>query len=185
MLMRNRKLCRGVVVTLLAMGVAMSSAQADDDDDENHGSEKSEKHSAKYGGENRGKQVQPAQVNAKFKQECSACHIAYSPELLPAESWRKVMTGLDKHFGTDASLTDAERKEITTFLVNNSSKRWSAATAPLRITETSWFKSKHDTDEVPSSVWKSPQVKSPANCAACHTQAERGDFSERNIQMPN
>ncbi len=143
-----------------------------------------ESHGGKYGGENRGKPVQPPQVNATFKQECSSCHIAYSPGLLPAESWRKVMSGLDKHFGTDASLTEQETKEITDFLVSNASNRWSAAAAPLRITEGAWFKHKHDGREISPTVWNNPKVKSPANCAACHPQAESGDFNEHNIRIP-
>ncbi|TAN73718.1 MAG: cytochrome C [Gallionella sp.] len=154
------------------MGVAMSAAQAD----ENRG--------GKYGGEDRGKPLQPAQANARWQEECSGCHIAYAPGLLPAESWRRAMDGLGKHFGTDASLTAGENKEITDFLVNNASNRWRAPTAPLRITESGWFKRKHDSREVPPDVWKNPLVKSPANCQACHTQAERGDFSERNIKLP-
>lgn len=184
MTIQNQKILQMLAVALLAMGVTMSAAQADDDRDEKYGGMSGEKYSGKYGGENRGKPVQPAQTNAKFQQECSTCHIAYAPGLLPAESWRKVMTGLDKHFGSDASLTDQENKEITAFLVNNASNRWSAPTAPLRITEAAWFKRKHDSHEILPAVWKNPLVKSPANCAACHLQAERGDFSERNIRMP-
>ena len=138
----------------------------------------------KYNGENRGKPVQPPQVNAKFQQECSGCHVAYAPGLLPAESWRKVMAGLDKHFDTDASLSEQDNKEITAYLVNNASNRWRAQTAPLRISESGWFKRKHDSHEIDPAVWKKPSVKSPANCGACHTQAERGDYSERNIKMP-
>ena len=171
------------VVALLSVGT-VSVAHADDDDDERHGGVSAERHRGKYGGEDRGRPVQPLQVNAKFQQECSSCHIAYSPGLLPAESWRKVMAGLDKHFGTDASLTDQENKEITAFLVNHASNRWSAPTAPLRITETAWFKRKHDGHEVSPDVWKRPSVKSPANCGACHPQAERGDFEEDNIRIP-
>jgi len=169
-----------VAITLLATGLSVTAAQADDDHDEKRG----DRHSSKYGGENRGKPLQPAQSNAKFQQECSSCHLAYAPGFLPAESWRKVMNGLDKHFGTDASVDTQDKQEITDFLVKNSSNRWSAPTSPLRITESAWFKSKHDTHEVPAAVWKYPQVKSPSNCAACHTQAERGSFSERDIKIP-
>jgi hypothetical protein len=94
------------------------------------------------------------------------------------------MAGLDKHFGTDASLNDQETREVTDFLVSNASNRWSAPSAPLKITETAWFKRKHDDHEIALSVWKNPQVKSPANCGACHTRADSGDFKERNIRMP-
>jgi hypothetical protein len=167
----NQKPRHFVAVALLAMGVMISAAQADSG-------------SGKYGGENRGKPLQPAQTSAKFQQECSTCHIAYAPGLLPAESWRKVMAGLDKHFGSDASLADQENSEITAFLASNASNRWSASTAPLRITETAWFKRKHDDREISPTVWKNSQVKSPANCSACHLQAARGDFSERDIKIP-
>ena len=181
MSIKDQKLFRMLAVALLAMSVTMPAAQADDDDrDEKYG----EKYSGKYGGENRGKPLQPAQTNARFQQECSSCHIAYAPGLLPAESWRKMMAGLDRHFGSDASLDATDNREITAFLVNNASNRWSAPTAPLRISESNWFKRKHDEREINPSVWKNPQVKSPANCAACHAQAEHGDFSERNIKMP-
>ena len=162
----------------------MSAAQADDDDrDERHGEKHGERSSEKSGGENRGNPLQPAQFNAKFQQECATCHIAYSPRLLPPESWRKVMSGLNKHFGSDASLNDKDTKEITDFLVNNASKR-SAPTAPLRISETAWFKREHNSHEISPEVWNNPMVKSPANCAACHPQAERGDFNEHAIRIP-
>jgi len=172
MLNRYQNLPHALVVAVLAMGVTMSAAQA------------AEVSGGKYGGEDRGKPLQPAQLNVKWQKECSSCHIPYAPGLLPANSWRKVMDGLDKHFGTDASLTAEENKEITSFLMNNASNRWSASTAPMKITETAWFKSKHDAREIAPAVWKNPLVKSPANCQACHPQAERGDFSERNIKLP-
>lgn len=181
MLKRYQTFSSVLAVVALTMGVAASVAQADDDRDEGRGERR---YSEKYGGENRGKPVQPAHLNARWRQECASCHVAYAPGLLPAESWRKVMAGLDKHFGTDASLTPQENKEITDFLVSNASNRWSAPTAPLRITEGGWFKRKHDSHEVPPSLWKDARVKSAANCGACHTQAESGDFSERNIRMP-
>lgn len=138
----------------------------------------------KYGGENRGKPLQPTQVNAKWQQECGSCHIAYAPGLLPAASWRKIMSGLEKHFGEDASLTATEDKEITAFLVANASNRWSARTAPLRITESQWFKSKHNNKEIPPDAWKRASVKSPANCQACHIDAAKADFNEHRIKIP-
>lgn len=138
----------------------------------------------KYAGENRGKPLQPAKVSAVWQTECASCHLAYAPGLLPVESWRKVMSSLDKHFGSDASLSDLENKEIATFLLNNASNRWSAPSAPLRITESAWFKVKHDAREIAPAVWKRPAVKSPANCEACHADAAKADFNEHRIKIP-
>jgi len=173
-----------IAAALLAISVTMPVAHADDDDDEGYDGWSGERHSEERGGERSGKTMMPAQVNTKFKQECSSCHIAYAPGLLPAESWRKMMAGLDQHFGSDASLDAQDNKEITDFLVANASNRWSGSGAPLRITETSWFLREHDGEEISPSVWKNPKVKSPSNCGACHTQAEQGDFSEHNIRVP-
>ncbi len=138
----------------------------------------------KYGGENRGKPLLPVQSDTLWQKECGSCHIAYSPGLLPAESWRKVMANLASHFGSDASLTAQENHAITDFLVANASNRWRAPTAPDRITETAWFQRKHDSHEVRPEIWLRAAVKSRANCAACHPGAENGDFEESRIRIP-
>lgn len=139
---------------------------------------------AAQAGERPGKPLQPVQVNTKWKQECAACHIAFAPGLLPAESWRKLMDGLGKHFGSDASLSTEDNKEITDFLVKNASNRWTTKTAPLRISEATWFKREHGSRNVAPAAWESPLVKSSSNCQACHRQAEQGDFNERNVKIP-
>ena len=138
----------------------------------------------KYNGENRGKPVMPAQVNTKFQQECASCHMAYSPGLLPAASWAKIMAGLDRHFGADASVTPSETTEIANWLAKNASNRWTASTAPLRISESAWFKAKHNSREIAPDVWKRASIKSPANCTACHSAADKGDFNENTIKIP-
>lgn len=138
----------------------------------------------KYGGENRGKPLQPAKTDQKWLEECAACHVAYAPGLLPAASWRKMMASLDQHFGADASLSEAESRQITAFLTNHASNRWTAKTAPLRITESAWFKHKHRASEIAPAVWQRPAVKSPANCQACHPDAAKADFNEHKIKIP-
>ena len=121
--------------------------------------------------------------NERWKTECGSCHIAYPPQLLPEEAWRRVMSQLDKHFGTDASLDVAAATEIAAYLerYSGSARRAQLAPGNLRITQTPWFV--HEHGEVPPAAWKHP-VKSAANCAACHTAAEQGDFRERNVRIP-
>jgi hypothetical protein len=162
-----RKFPRVLAAGLLAMCLAMSAAQADDDvDDDDEGL------------------AFPIVSNTKWKTECGSCHIAFPPRLLPAESWRTIMPGLDKHFGSDASLDAATNREITAFLEKYAGRRGydSLSKPQLRITETHWFSSEHH--KVASRVWSNPKVKSRANCAACHTQAENGRFSEHDIRIP-
>jgi nitrate/TMAO reductase-like tetraheme cytochrome c subunit len=123
--------------------------------------------------------------NPAYQQECSACHLAYPPQFLSAASWRAVMGGLDKHFGSDASLDPASQSEILRYLEANAGRRDTSANGKLqlRITETRWFVHEH-AEELPRNIWKNPAVKSAANCAACHTAADKGDFSERTLRLP-
>lgn len=137
-----------------------------------------------------------ADPGAKWKAECSSCHMAYPPGYLPERSWRKLMSGLDKHFGENAGLDAATAREITDYLVSNSAEKSGdrrssrflgslpAGATPLRISETPYFQRKHDAHEISPDVWKRPKVGSRANCIACHSGAEKGDFSERNIKIP-
>ena len=139
---------------------------------------------AKYNGEDRGRPVMPAQNNAKWQAECSSCHLAFPPSLLPAASWQKMMGELDQHFGTDASLSAADTTEITNYLVKHASNRWTANTAPLKITESGWYTSKHRAKEIDPAVWKRASVKSRSNCIACHRDADKGEFDEDTVRIP-
>ena len=122
----------------------------------------------------------------KYQQECAACHIAYPPGMLPATSWQHVMNTLDQHYGSDASLDAASVREIGTWLQTHAGtyKRVSEAPPQNRITQSAWFLRKHNAREVAPEVWKRAAVGSAANCAACHTQAAQGSFSEREIRIP-
>lgn len=120
--------------------------------------------------------------NPKWKEECGSCHLAFPPRLLTADNWQRLMGGLDKHFGANATLDAKDNKEILDFLQRNAGggERYSASS--LRISDTSWFKREHR--EVSSKAWADPAVKSRSNCVACHVNAERGDWSERSIRVP-
>ena len=119
-----------------------------------------------------------------YKQECAACHVAYPPTLMPAASWTRIMGNLPKHFGTDASLDLATAKELSGWIIANAGtyKRVSEEPPHDRITRTVWFDRKHR--EVSSATWKLAAVKSAANCGACHTKADTGDFNEHNVHIP-
>jgi hypothetical protein len=120
----------------------------------------------------------------KYVQECAACHLAYAPGLLPAASWQRLIDNLPRHFGTDASLDATTARQLSSWLAAQAATGKRAREAPPqdRITLSAWFHREHD--EVPSAAWKSPIVKSASNCAACHTQADQGDFSERSVRIP-
>lgn len=122
--------------------------------------------------------------NDTWKTECSACHLAYPPQLLPARSWRAIVQGLGKHFGTDASLDPGTAAAVQAFLEQNAGRDRDGRGTPvsMRITDTGWFLRKHR--KIPAATWARPDVGSRANCAACHRAAERGDFDEHTVRLP-
>ena len=122
-------------------------------------------------------------LNPAYKAECGSCHVPYPPKRLPAASWQQLMARLDRHFGSDASLDAKAQDEISRYLAANAGRRDAPPGAEPRITETRWFRKEHD-KEVPAALWKSAAVKSAANCAACHTRADDGDYSERTLRLP-
>jgi len=126
----------------------------------------------------------PAPLLPAYQQECAACHIAYPPRMLPAESWQRLLGDLPRHFGTDASLDAQSVRQLSAWLSANAGlgRRTGEAPPEDRITRSAWFLREHD--EVPASAWKLPAVKSPANCAACHPQADQGDFNEHRVHIP-
>lgn len=133
-------------------------------------------------------------THSAYLKECGACHFAFQPQFLPKRSWEKIMGSLDKHFGDSATLDEATRSEILDYLVKNSAETSSSrlsgkilasigkTEAPLRITDTRYFKRKHR--EVRAEVFKRKSVGTPSNCAGCHVTAEKGDFDEHKVKIP-
>ncbi|MEZ5458528.1 MAG: hypothetical protein R3E65_04085 [Steroidobacteraceae bacterium] len=131
----------------------------------------------------------PAADIALWREECGACHVAYPARMLPAADWRRIMSTLDRHFGTDASLDAAAVARIESYLTRAGSTRaverpaavGKPAVAELpRITTQRWFLREHDS--IPPSTWKDKRVGSAARCDACHLNAAQGRFDERDIR---
>lgn len=126
----------------------------------------------------------PRQVPSAYTQECGSCHVAYPPGLLPAASWQRIMSGLEQHYGTDASLDEATVRQLAGWLQQHAGTYKRVAEAPPqdRITRSAWFERKHRRLE--PAVWRHASVKSAANCSACHTGAERGRFDDDELRVP-
>jgi hypothetical protein len=104
--------------------------------------------------------------------------------MLPAPSWRRIMIGLDRHYGTDASLEPAQVQQVSAWLLANAGtyKRVREEPPEDRITRSAWFARKHR--EVYPAVWKRVSIKSAAQCNTCHTHAEQGNFDEHQVRIP-
>lgn len=135
----------------------------------------------------------PAVTNPLYQTECGSCHFAYQPAFLPGRSWKRLMAGLDDHFGDNAELSASDNQSIVSYLLAASAEqtqtkrsrkflRSIGSATPLRITEVNYFR--HEHDEIPKRVLRDERIGSLSNCLACHRRADKGSYAEREIRIP-
>lgn len=128
-----------------------------------------------------------------WQRECSACHMAFPPALLPAAAWKLLVAGLADHFGEDASLDNVTAASIESYLVANAAETQDSLPAhqfravdaqhPIEITATPFWKRKHGA--MPASLFARKSIGAPQNCSACHADAETTSlFAPQNISIP-
>jgi len=125
--------------------------------------------------------------DATYLKECGTCHTAFSPHLLPAASWRKIMGQLDNHFGDSAKLDASTQDAITRYLVANAADHANSDEAhvimhslgpgevPARITDVPFIAGLHAAVMDPR--WSGqPRPKRLTECEVCHVRAPKGDY---------
>lgn len=181
---------RLMIPLLLSSLVALAHAGASRADDDEH------EHEHDHERRRRTRAVSappPSAELSRYKEECGACHLAYPPGLLPTRSWSRLLSGLDDHFGDNAELDGETQAALSRWLeryaAESSSHRLStrvvrdaAGDTPLRISELPVIRRQHH--ELSSRVFARAKVGGRANCAACHTTAERWVFDEDRVKVP-
>jgi len=131
----------------------------------------------------------PPITNEAVNKECSDCHMVYFAEMLPRRSWMNILNNLSNHFGEDASVDPKALTDIIAHHVANASdvvnsrgaRKWREGLnkneAPKRITLAPRFIRKHDDGDF-TRMWKKLNVKSKADCVACHEDAQKGIFED-------
>jgi hypothetical protein len=128
-----------------------------------------------------------------FYEKCGDCHKVYPPYLLPGESWKRVMKGLDNHFGeeiTEANISKSQQASILEYLLKNSAETSTREAAvkvinsldirrPKAITKIPYWKETHK--NIPKSAFKQKKIKDKSNCFACHKDMEYGNLDDMNI----
>lgn len=104
------------------------------------------------------------------------------------------MDDLENHFGDDASLNAEDTKNILEFLVNNSAETSTMQSSQLflnsilnddtiAMTNTKVWKKIHR--DISKEIFESENIKSKANCKACHTDIEKGLIDNDQIKNIN
>lgn len=101
------------------------------------------------------------------------------------------MGDLENHFGDDASLDENDTKVILDFLLEFSAEKSKKEASfkilnsqdnkdIIAITQTNFWKNVHK--EIPKNVFLHNEVKSKANCKACHSDIEKGLIEDDKIK---
>ena len=128
--------------------------------------------------------------DARWQSECSGCHLAYHPSLLPVRSWQRVFEAQHEHFGEDLDLAPAVVHALEDYAVANAADHaaspvaWkiahslAPASSPERITDTPYWHERHE--RVDRDAFKRTRA---SDCGACHRDADSGAFSALAIRV--
>lgn len=165
---------------------------ADNDSDDDKGRHHKEKraHHQKRGNDT--KAILPA-THSVYLDQCGACHFAYPAELLPEASWVKILANLDDHFGESIDMDVESKNSILEYLKASSADhsgtkrgrkimKGLTSQAPLRISQLPYITKEHH--EISPDVLKRKSIGSLANCIACHTKAQDGEFDDDDVKIP-
>ena len=134
--------------------------------------------------------------NQLYIKECGSCHFPYQAGLLPSNAWNKMMGNLENHFNSDATVSAENFQTLSKYLNDNSAEKnmqykrsnrivssIPAGQIPDSISTTPYMIKKHN--EIKKSLITQPEVKGLFNCIACHKTADKGNYSERDINIPH
>jgi hypothetical protein len=179
-----------LIVATLSFSVFHARVASGDKDDQRHHNRYRERHRD----DDSGRSYLKAVAHPAYKENCGACHFAYQPELLPSESWGRILNRLDDHFGESFELNEETKKAIMGYLQTNAAEHSTAKRAvkilrssgrqvPARITEIPYIRKKHH--DVSAATLKRQSIGSLSNCNSCHTRAEEGIYDDDFVIIPD
>ncbi|MDY6823012.1 MAG: diheme cytochrome c [Thermodesulfobacteriota bacterium] len=130
--------------------------------------------------------------NLTYMETCGGCHLAYPPDVLPARSWEKILSGAENHYGNTLALDQTAKRIISAYLSENAADQGRTERAgkvmrslgnntPMRVTEVPYIRKEHH--EINQKIFNRESIRSFSNCSACHVTAEKGIFDDNYINI--
>ncbi len=129
----------------------------------------------------------PIPAFTPYTQQCSVCHLAYPPGLLPAGSWQKLLDDMPQHFTAQVMINVETQQEISQWLQAHAATFPPVAEEPPqhRITQSLWWKKIHlNNSQLPAALWKKPSVAKGSSCVTCHASAAKGEYNAKTVLVP-
>ncbi|MBD2155609.1 cytochrome C [Leptolyngbya sp. FACHB-16] len=105
-----------------------------------------------------------------YLRECSSCHIAPSPAVMPTQSWGRILVQ-EQHYGTQITPLRSPVLDLVWNYLQFSSRPLRAnEEVPQRIDDSRFFRALHPDVDVPRA--------SLASCVSCHPGATNYNYRE-------
>lgn len=108
-----------------------------------------------------------------YLESCASCHIAIPPEVMPSETWRRLLMEPEQHYGVKLEpLLGPSQLVMWDYLRTYSRPLQEKEAVPYRVAESRFFKALHPRV-------KFPQPAKIGSCVTCHTGV--GQFNYRTL----
>ena len=114
-----------------------------------------------------------------YLENCASCHIPLPPEVLPSETWRRLLLEQQQHYGQQLKpIMGPTLITIWNYLRTYSRPEDPKKPLPYRISESPYFKALHPRVKVPQPV-------KPASCVSCHPSAAQYNYRRLTPEWEN
>ena len=114
-----------------------------------------------------------------YLKNCASCHVALPPEVLPTESWRRLLLEPEQHYGQQLEpIIGPSRRLIWDYLQTFSRPEMAGKPTPYRVSESRFFKALHPQVKLPESV-------KPGSCVSCHPGVAQYNYRRLSPEWAN
>jgi hypothetical protein len=114
-----------------------------------------------------------------YLESCATCHVPLPPEVLPSETWRRLLLEPQQHYGQQLKpLIGPSLITMWNYLLAYSRPEEPKKPLPYRISESRYFKALHPRVKFPQSV-------KPASCITCHPGASEYNYRRLSPEWEN
>jgi hypothetical protein len=113
-----------------------------------------------------------------YLENCATCHIALPPQVLPMETWRRLLQDSEHYGQTIKLLVDPPRLLVWNYLQTFSRPQAKEAEIPYRVANSSFFKALHPRVKL-------PQPATTGSCVTCHPGASQYNFRKLSPEWEN
>lgn len=114
-----------------------------------------------------------------YLENCASCHVALPPEVLPTESWRRLLQEPQQHYGQKLPpLIGPSLLIMWDYLRTYSRPFVTEEPVPYRLSDSRFFKALHPQVDLPQPV-------RPNSCASCHPGVAQYDYRSLSAEWEN